>query len=280
MEDLTIAVFRGLEWASLRPYAVSLARTGFKGTKLALVENISDETRQQFTRLGFTIMDRVTPAPHPFHPQMSEGWAYGIARFLPAVEYLKQNPNRFRYVIWTDVRDVIFQSDPSVWLEKNLAPSVAVVAGLGHKIRRCPWNDPWVQGASPRDYARVREMEAVACGTFAGTANVMRNLMEDIYKGCLAANHPQATDQGMLNVLIRTAPYESIVRVPKLQEAFSAQWYPAKDGDPTLLPNYAPPIFDKVSQTVYAPDSGIPFSIVHLYDRDRTWLALFREKYR
>jgi hypothetical protein len=277
MLDLTIAVVRGLDWVSLRPYAVSLAQTRFKGVKAVFMENTSQQVRDNFENLGFTCIDRTTPVS-ALNPQMPPDWAYGVYRFLPVIEYLKRSPGRFRYVIWTDVRDLIFQSDPSVWLEQRLHPNEIVVAGLGHAIKDCPYNDPWVRACDPADYERVREYEAVACGTFAGTSAAMLKLMEDIYNGCLAANHPWATDQGMLNCLVRRPEYARVARVPRMAEAFSAQWFPAKDADPIVYPGYGFPVFDKGRREVLTRE-GLPFSTVHLYDRDPAWVAIMREKY-
>ena len=189
LEDLTIAVIRGLDWVSLRPYAVSLARTGFKGIKLVLLEDTSEEARTHLAKLGFTLVDR-QPTPKEFGT-----WEYGVHRFPPAIEYLRSNSGRFRYVIWTDIRDVVFQADPVVWLQANLAPSKIVVAGLGHAIKDCPYNDPWVRACSPAEYSTVRQQEAVACGTFGGEADAMLNLLQAIYGGCIAARQSWATDR-------------------------------------------------------------------------------------
>lgn len=277
MQDLTIAVIRGLDWAALRPYAVSVARNAPNCTRVVFCENISPETREGFAKLGFTLIDRATP-PSKLHPEMQADWAYGVYRFLPAIEYLKQNPDKFRYVIWTDVRDVVFQTNPVTWLEKNLAPHNIVIAGLGHQIKKCPWNDPWVRACSPLGWKDIRQEEAVACGTFAGLAAPMLHLFEDTLNGCIEAQHPHATDQGMLNCLMRRAPYSVTARITRPSEGFTAQWFPAKDQDPNLYPDYGFPIFDKLSKAVYSP-KGEPVSIVHLYDRDRAWVQIMRETY-
>lgn len=269
-EDLTIAVIRGLDWVSLRPYAVSLARV-FKGTKLVLAEDTSEEARTHLAQLGFTVVDR---APTP---KGLDSWAYGVHRFPPAIEYLKQNPGRFRYVLWTDIRDLIFQSDPFVWLEHNLAPNRLVVAGLGHAIKDCAYNDPWVRACSPREYSLVRQQEAVACGTFGGDADTTLRLLEEIYAGCTAANNAWATDQGMLNVLVRRPEFNA--HISHTGETLTAQWWPARNDDPMIYPHYFRPVFDKTDGLVKGP-GGVPYSIVHLYDRDPAWVAIMRERYK
>jgi hypothetical protein len=278
-EDVTIAVVKGLDWPALRPYAVSLTRTGFQGMKIFFVEDTCREVRDNLMRLGFTVIDRITPPYTQAELACNTTWAYGRHRFPPAIDFLKRFPGRFRYVIWTDVRDLIFQTDTSVWLENNLAPHKIVVAGLGHLIKSCPiYNDPWVQASDPQNYSWIRETEALCPAAMAGEADAMLSLMESIYYGCLATKNPVATDQGMLDVLVRTS-YKDIVRVPASCEGFSAQWFPAKNFDPSLLPNYGMPVFSKSDGVVYVPETDVPFSTVHLYDRDAEWLSIMRKKY-
>ncbi len=284
IEDITIAVSKGLDWPTLRPYAVSLTRTGFRGMKLFFVEDTNQEVRDNLLRLGFTVIDRVTPPYTPAEiayagPAHNLTCAYGRNRFIPVIDFLKRFPGRFRYVIWTDVRDLIFQTDTSAWLESNLAPHKIVVAGLGHLIKACPiYNDPWVHAADPKNYSWIRETEALCPGTMAGEAEAMLALIEGIYYGCLATKNPVATDQGMLDVLVRTS-FKDIARAPRMQEGFSAQWFPSKNADTSILPGYGFPVFNKTDGVVYTPETHVPFSTVHLYDRDSEWLAIMREKY-
>lgn len=270
-EDLTIAVIRGLDWVSLRPYAVSLVRTGFKGMKLVLAEDTSEEVRAYLTKLGFTVVDR-TPTP-----QGLDTWAYGVQRFPPAIQYLKENAGRFRYVLWTDVRDVVFQSDPFVWLEQNLAPNKIAIAGLGHAVKDCGYNDPWVKACSPQEWGHIRQLEAVASGTFGGEAEAMLSLFEAIYAGCKAANNPWATDQGMLSILVRRPEFNA--HISHTGETFTAQWWPARSEDPFMYPHYFRPNFDKTDGLVKGP-GGVPYSVVHLYDRDVSWVSIMRERYK
>ncbi len=274
MMDVTIAVIDNLSWMELRPYASSLVLSGFTGIKMILVTPYTpQEVRFNFTRLGFTLIEGEAP---PKNPAQWDTW--GWRRFAQAANVLRQYKD-LRYVIWTDARDVIFQSDPSVWLEKNLAPAQMVVAGLNHFIKDCPtWNDAWLSVTSPKDYVRVREFEACACGTFAGAADAMIRMFEDINVMCTGTTHSNVTDQAAFNALVYTT-HEEVTRVPKLQEGFSAQWWPAKSSEPRTFKTDGFPVFDTSEGIIYVPETKTPFCIVHLYDRDATWLGIMRRKY-
>jgi beta-1,4-mannosyl-glycoprotein beta-1,4-N-acetylglucosaminyltransferase len=276
--DATIGVIRGMDWPTLRPYAVSLTRTGFAGMKIMFVEDVSTDVKNKLVKLGFSVIERKTPPPSEADTLLPEHWSYGYHRFEPVIKILEHNA--FRYVIWTDVRDVVFQTDPSVWLEKNLGDKKIAFAGLGHVSAGCPYNDAWIKQAAQDDalWEEVRQQETLACGTFAGEYQAMLDLMRDCYEGCLAI--PGTVDQGMFNCLVRTSPYKEITKVPALAEGFSAQWWPGKSiaQQPPILPGYGSPLFSADGE-VLVPETGELFSIVHLYDRDPALAKIIQEKY-
>lgn len=276
--DATIAVIRGMSWPALRPYAVSLVRSGFSGKKLIFVENVSEEVRSNLFLLGFVVMDCKTPPWEGNDRLLPEYWSYGYHRLGSIIPFLLAQS--FRYLIWTDVRDVVFQTNPSTWLKGNLGDKRIAFAGLGHVSAGCPFNDNWIRHAAQDDavWEEVRQQETLACGTFAGTYRSMLELIRDCYQGCISI--PGTVDQGMFNKLVRTSPYKEITTVPRLEQAFSAQWWPGKTASqiPPILPGYGEPVFDESTGEVRTADGEL-FSIVHLYDRDPRWVKIMSEKY-
>jgi len=277
MTDATIGVIRGMSWPDLRPYAVSLSRCGFIGDKLIFVENVSPEVRSNLGLLGFTVIEVQTPPWEGNDRLLPEYWSYGYHRFGNVLRSLAGRS--FRYLIWTDTRDVVFQTNPSTWLENNLADHKIAFAGLGHISAGCPFNDNWIRQAAQNDaiWEEVRQQETLACGTFAGEGESMLRLMKDCYDGCL--NTPGAVDQGMFNLLMRTT-YKDVTVVPRLETAFSAQWWPEKTASqvPPILSGYGEPVFDESTGEVRTK-AGELFSIWHLYDRSPKWVKILREKY-
>jgi hypothetical protein len=284
MNDITLSYVHDLNWADYQAYAVSLNHTGYAGMKvLFITPDTKPDVRENFLGLGFTLAEGHAPPVNPI--QWNEG---GWLRFRDAVKFLRSS-GRFRYALWTDARDVIFQSNPFTWLENNLSiRKRLVIAGLGHAIKDCPqYNDPWVKASAGSDYARIREFEAITTGTIGGDADLVCSLFEDIYDGCCSRPstvqlpHPQGvTDQGELNVVARNASYADVMRIPRPEEGFTAQWWPGKSSWPEVFKHEGLPRFDSSDGTIYVPGTNTPFSIVHLYDRDPLWVTIMRDKYK
>src|ERR1700692_2432011 len=143
--DLIIGVLKNFSWEPVKAYALSLSRSGFKGTKLMCVNGINDELRRNLKTLGFVLVDFT-------EPEATFGWSFAVSRYAPAIEYVKRHLADLRYVIWGDVRDLVFQTDPSIWLEKHMAPQRLLGCSEGVMIYDEVTNDSWVQQVSGDDY--------------------------------------------------------------------------------------------------------------------------------
>jgi len=283
-EDAVIGVIKNYGWAQIAPYAVSLSRCGFAGAKLMFVENIRTDARMNLNALGFTVIDFSTPASVLLE-ERRDYLTFGRHRFKPVIDYLKANPGRFRNIVWCDVRDLIFQADPCEWLRNNMPAQCRIVAaGEGWRVKDEPdgYNDRWTRTVSPNDYAHLREEEVLCSGTIAGDAAAMLDVFERIYEMTIKSLNvaPGNADQAMFQRIVRTAPYDAITFIPRYRDGFCATWFPAKNTDTAVIPNYGLPVFSIQDVTLYAPESGKPFCIVHAYDRDAQWRMLIHEKYR
>lgn len=279
--DLIVSVVRNLDWATLRPYAVSLSKSGFTGTKLFFVENVSEEVRQGLASYGFDVIDWISS-------QACRGTCFNTDRFGTVADHLERNYKKYRYVIWCDCRDLIFQSDPTEWLEKHLAPNRLVGATECFKIKDQATNDEWVaRSCSPAAHARVREQDILCSGTVAGDAEAMCDLFYSFWEKHRTQLSPEIHDQGFMSYLLWDSPFRRMTYVPKMEEGFAAtvSWFlwPNQVQASEMLKSLwtdAPPVFDWESGLVLAPNTGVPFSIVHQYDRDRKWYELTMEKYK
>ena len=282
MDVIMTKIMTGMscDWPSFRPYAVSLSRSGFKGAKVVFAEDVSKETKNHIERLGFQIFDVETPQ------QTSDVFPRHIRKFVDrflAPSELLQN-NSFRYAAFVDSRDVVFQADPMLWLEKNLGDKELALAGLSHTSIGCPWNDEWIRNAAQDDelWKTVLKQETVCSGVLAGTSGALQDLLRDIHGGIL--HNRRAVDQGMLNCLARTSPYKELSMVPSIDEPFVAQWWPERRANLAqfkMSPLHSPerdPIFDESTGEVRTWDGEL-YSMVHLYDRSPKWVKIMQEKY-
>ena len=84
-------------------------------------------------------------------------------------------------VIWTDVKDVIFQKDPTDWIEQNKTkPILAFSECITFK------HDEWAvtnAGTSfPMEWEWLQDKTSYCAGTIVGDSEYLRDLFIDIYR--------------------------------------------------------------------------------------------------
>ncbi len=267
--DLAISVVRGHRWEDLQPYAVSLSRCGFKGKKVMFVDRVDANTQANLRRYGIEVI--------PFRSGNSSKFVV-LERFAPVIAYLKANVGKFRYVIWTDVRDVVFQSDPSAWLEKNIGTAKLIGCSECLLVKDdSVINMRWLENSSLSPAARdlVRENDIICGGTIAGESTEMLGLLSSIYR--LASEG--TNDQTALCYLLR-ADFRDLARIPKMSEGFTAtcSWLTGPGNKlhghrlTDALPQFGA---DGTVSTL----NGVPFCIVHQYDRSQSLAKTIRSKF-
>ena len=204
-----------------------------------------------------------------------------VARFLHIHEYLKENWEKYEYVVTTDVKDVYFQTDPTKWLEENLGMRYELVAGSeGLKYKDEPWgNENLMQTFGPYFHEMFKNCEIYNVGTLGGTAEYMKDLVLNIFLS--AINRPiPIVDQAVFNVLIQTQPYKDVVKFAQQKDGWACQ--AGTTVDPSKIEHFRPNLLEEEpvfkDGTVYT-STGVPFAIVHQYDRVPEWKAYVREEY-
>ncbi len=280
MTDLIIGSIKDYDVPAIAPYVHSITRTGYTGARIMFVNNITNDARKKLEKYGFQLAD-------------GRGGSHGDflerERFYAPIEFLKQHAHEYRYVIWTDVRDLVFQTNPSVWMEKNAGPYKLFGAGECILIKNQSLNNWWVaRGFEHAEYRWLRQHQVCCGGTLAGTAPMMRDALIKI----LELSSRGVNDQAALNYMLRVSPFKEVAHVPRMAEGFCctcSQFLSSgdeQDGGPEFWMD-DPPVFNRADGLVYTPDGKTPFMIVHQYnrdggpfDRDRVWRGITEEKYR
>mgnify|MGYP003352863148 CR=1 FL=1 len=119
MKDLLISLSSNYNFNDLKPWVVSFNKTGSGAEKIILVYNCDLDTVNELESRGFTVM---SPAP-----RTDIGYSYTHPTIFPHVErffhmwlFLRERKNKFRYIVSTDIRDVVFQKDPFEFVHKLL----------------------------------------------------------------------------------------------------------------------------------------------------------------
>jgi hypothetical protein len=274
----TIAVIKNYEWPDIREYAVSLVRSGFCGERVIFHENVHADALTKLSALGFTLQEFHASAD-PHRGYNAEFFAFLRERFVPVVAYLDAHSD-FERVLITDVRDVVFQSDPFRWLEAHSA--LLTMSDEYCLLKHEPTNGRWAEQAAGAEYTWLREHVILCAGVIAGRPRPLADLLREVVRRTLAsASTPDPlVDQGVLNYVARLAPFKDLIHVPKMIDGFTATC--------GLFQTHAkhiehrtedPPVFDYASGQVLVPGTLEPFAIVHQYDRDPAWKRVVQSQY-
>lgn len=93
-------------------------------------------------------------------------------------DYCKKTGENFRYLAFSDSRDVAFQANPFDWLAANLPEDKDFVVSREVVTHREPWNRRMmIKGFGKRGYQRVQDEPVVCAGFFAGRFKPMLDLI-------------------------------------------------------------------------------------------------------
>jgi hypothetical protein len=169
-------------------------------------ENMSTEKREMFDAFGVTaVTDAIALLPErerKFHPS-SYRWIL-IRNVMRQRQQLANGAAPFDVVMFSDVRDAIFQSNPCDIVTE---PGFYVfMEGADTPIKSCGWNSGWVKDCfGAQVLAQVGESQVSCSGTSLGTWDEALHYTE------IMANEIQTNpcerngvDQGMHNVFVHT----------------------------------------------------------------------------
>ena len=237
----------------IKPYVESIKQTGFKGEKLMLVYEVSQDVIEYLTNEGWLLAQG----------ELNEHII--LQRFRDMYALLHQYETDV--IIWTDVKDVIFQKNPISWIEDNSSYTRLFAFSECVKLK----DDPWAvinSGTSfPMEWELgLKEQTSYCAGTIVGDLESIRDLFIQIYRcSKTTANPQQLSDQAAFNVLIHLAQFKTSTNLINQEKGFVTQlgtvWVKQNEL-PLLEPT---PIY---KDGKFYNQKGDEFVIVHQYDRD------------
>lgn len=269
--DLTMSVAKSsrlceLGWGMFVPYVKSLEMAGFKGTKLMFVSGVSIEILQRLIDAGFKVVD--------FAPGSG---TFGFERIKPIVAFLNEHSQEYRNVVWTDWPDVVFQSDPSIWLENHLVGGYKLVGCTDSvTIENGGGTDEWVKRVSPEVFERIKRCDVCCCGTLAGESQALRDLLHNMHR--MLSTDMSLIDQGVLNFLLRISPFKEITLFPKLEDGFVGGLVQFLGGRTNVWTNPHPRL-DEETGLVYPFGKDTPFVLLHQHNRNVAWWRCISSRY-
>lgn len=284
--DIVVGAITNYSFSHIRNWVHSLDRCGFKGQKILLCYNISFDVVEELSQRGYVIFafkrnddTRMLEYKQEFNIMRD--------RFLHMWYFLTRLSNKddYRYIIATDVKDVIFQRNPSEWLERHMGDKTINVASESIRYTHEAWgNHNLFQSFGPLIHETHKDNIIYNAGTVSGDFQTMLDLFLNIYQFCLGAPAHVlgggGPDQAALNILLHMKTYHRATRFTQSEEGWAAQLGTTKD----------PLKLDKVRQYLLEPEpimsnglvctsTGDPYYLVHQYERIPEWKTIIDERY-
>ena len=276
-KDAVIGFITGYNFNKLKPWVYSLLDSKFSGDKFVFIyEPIGNDVVPKLHELGFKTIIL----------QKNEPFSIMVHRFYHLWWFLNTIEEKYRYVITTDVADVIFQSNPSTYLSilRDSYNSI-LLSEEGLKYRDEPWGDQNLKlsfGANIHN--SIKDQVICNAGVVAGKHESLESLALNIFLACqgspLHVPGGGGPDQAALNVITNMFPWNEVVLKSDHKQGWACQC--GTVADPNKINDFRPLIVDCEpfwdGEYAYTPD-GRKYVIVHQYNRVPEWKKIIEERY-
>jgi hypothetical protein len=252
----------------IRPYVESLNQTGYSDRKVMMVYDVPQETIDYLKENGWEL----------YGGELEQHII--LQRFRDIYKLLQTfTPDT---IVWTDVKDVIFQQNPQTWLvdDRNMKKDILCFSEC-IKLGDDPWATINSGTTFPLEWETMKEQTSYCAGTIVGRTFALRDLFLEIYHWSKLTHNPdQLADQAAFNILINLYHFKDSVQFVEQEEGFVTQMgtvHIKKDEFKDVLLEPSPVI--NRDGYVYN-QKGELFSIVHQYDRDPKLKQLVYNRYK
>lgn len=209
-----------------------------------------------------------------------------MLRFEYLTRFLRHFGSDYTMVITTDVRDVVFQRNPFPVLDAMMYRHGVSFVSSSECIRigNENWNKSNIQKCFGDDVLdSIRDKEVLNVGILSGTVKNVLAMCSLVYQ--LSLNRKDwVADQAAYNYLVHTAGnlFGQSIYHSKLRDAYSLNAHVTSKPDqihifhPYLTDKL--PKFDETDGQI-KNNEGVPFAIVHQYDRVPEWAVHFGNLY-
>lgn len=297
-KDLIIGGASGYTWDQLKYWVNSIQRSGFEGDIVLVATNITKETIDMLSSKGVKLElygQRDAEGNFKAH---SNG-APHVERFFYIWNYIRQHEDEYDYVITTDTRDVVFQTNPTTWIDECVLKGYesVIVSSEGMKYEDEPWSNNNLREAfGPYFHEMYKSKPIFNVGTIGGLTEYVKDLLFMIFQ--MSINRPiPIVDQAVFNILLQQRPFKDTIKYTYNSDGWAIQLGTTIEairsgaGDigmsvaqnPSNMILYQTKYFDdqpKLTDDGFVVnEAGEKFVIVHQYDRAHAWRNKIMEKY-
>jgi hypothetical protein len=264
-KDLVLGAVGGYQWNQIDVWALSLVKSGFTGIGAVIVYDDNKVVIDNLRSIGFQVI--TMPLRGSVFNQ----------RFYDFYEVMAGALADLRYAVVTDVRDVYFQTDPTVWIEKNLKKGKQFLAvSEGIQFKNEAWNAGNVNSGYPTLAGRVLDKTVYNVGVLAGEAPAVADLCLSVGMTAKSSGFNVA-DQSGYNILLDMEPYKRTAQIVNSEDGFACQ--AGTFADPTKVAGFRPHLLEPepvLTDAGVTTAGGLLYPVVHQYDRVPEWNTKLR----
>lgn len=291
-KDLIIGSASNYKWNDIKVWVRSIKKTGFEGDIAIIAYNMDKETCEKLTQEK-VILFGFKQASNGSLVYENPNLSVVVERFGHLWHFLRNT--EYNNVIATDVRDVVFQKNPSDWLREYEDPPI-VVAEENFIYKDEPWNvNNMKHSFGELVYDSMQNMPIICAGVIAGSRLYIQDLCLQIFMMCAGAPHHVpgggGPDQAALNILMRSRIYNDMSLITNSDNGFilhAGTTMKAIEAGSGAIGQYVkqkPDTLNSFEVKTLCEDpiltndlvtnaKGTPYYIVHQYDR----VPQFKEK--
>lgn len=304
-QDLIIGSISNYTYDQIEPWVNSIDKSGFSGIKAIIAYNCKADVIEKLQEKNFTIF-AFEKDENGDYVYTRENFSIVVERFAHMWYFISQLENEIDHIIATDVRDVVFQTNPSDYIDDLVVSgkSEIIVASENFLYKDESWNVNNMNCAfGPSVYQKVMDRPIYCAGVIAGRKDVVLDLFLSIFMLCrgTSAMTPGGggPDQAALNVLLSTYAWNAITKYETPETSWCCHLGTTlsaiKSGAGEIGQHYLrdPSTLDKFrSVALYDDDVVIndedvvcnknnePYCIIHQYDRINGLKDKIERKYR
>ena len=277
MKDLIIGCSTNYDWPKLKYWVNSINKSGFEGDKVLILMNCDKDTVLKVIEAGFQVVafkqdeqdNLVYQSNMPVHTE----------RFIHIYDYIRKK-GPYRFVVTTDVKDVVFQKNPMAYLEEHCSVNNLVFSSESMKYKDEPWgNQNLLETYGEFVHGIYKENEIYNVGVLGGRGDAMQALAINIFTNC--TNRPiPICDQSTFNFMISQKPYTDTSKYAKSEDGWACQL--GTTADPSKIEQFKPYLLEEqpiLKDGEITTSTGNPYYIVHQYDRVPEWKKIIEERF-
>jgi len=278
----------GYNWSQLKNWVLS--SKVFSGKRVLLAYRMDDITKKKCLEHGIELVEvghDIYGQPLNHDARVNVGAARTVSheiRYFHAWQYLKEQSD-IEYVVLTDTRDVIFQSDPIEFLKyiAHITPSsqkklLAPQEGIPYKDE--PWNaNNMYQGYGGYVWEYMKDKPVYNCGTIAGTMPYFADFILTLWS-MTTGKYTYPADQCSFGLIVETtARHETYLC--KHEEGWCCQCGTTADPHKPELKSKLITPFPRMKEDGYVYTfNNRKYCLVHQYERNPDWLKVIDERYK